>query len=252
MASVTFDFSGSTVLVTGGSRGIGRAIVERLAETGANVGFTYHSSEESARALCEQLERFPGKRLALKADASDASATQRVIDNVEEKLGTINGLVNNAGIKKDQALFQMEASAWRDVIETNLSGTFFMTQAVVKKMVRSGGGKIVNMTSVSGMVASPGQTNYAASKAGIIALTQSLSAEVARFDIQVNAVAPGFISTDMVDSMPDPAKKAAKQRVPARRFGEVREVADLVLFLLSPASAYVNGQTFVIDGGMTA
>lgn len=252
MAKINFDFSGSTVLVTGGSRGIGKAIVAALAEAGANVAFTYRSNEEAAQKVCAELEAHPGKLLAVQTDAADPDLAPKVYAEVEEKLGPVDGLVNNAGITDDMAMFRMGADNWRRVIQTNLDGTFFLSQAAVKAMIHNKAGKIVNMTSVSGMVASPGQTNYSASKAGIIGMTRSLAAEVARFNIQVNAIAPGFIATEMMDAMPEKAIKGAKKKIPAKRFGETREVAELVMYLLSPASDFITGQTVVIDGGMTA
>ncbi len=247
------DLTNKTYLVTGGSRGIGKAIVEKLVASGASVVFTYKSSQAQANTLVENLQKnAKGKVIAMQADISHSFEAERLIENIQEAIGDIDGVINNAGITQDKPFFQMDAPSWEAVINTNLSGTYYITKALLNKLIRRDNGKIINMASVSGLRGSMGQANYSASKAAIMSLTKTLALELARFNVQVNAVAPGFIETEMVENMDTNAKKNIKQMVPARRMGRADEVADAVLYLLSPSANYITGHTLVIDGGLTA
>ncbi|WP_211321252.1 3-oxoacyl-ACP reductase FabG [Arcicella aurantiaca] len=246
---MNIDLTNKKYLVTGGSRGIGKAIVERLANAGATVAFTYKSSDAEAQKIVEQ---FNHKVFAFKADISDENTSISLIENIENQIGELDGLINNAGITMDKPFFKMETEAWQSVINTNLNGTFYLSKAVINKFIRKDNSKIINMASVSGLRGSAGQANYSASKAAMIAFTKTLAVEFARFNVQVNAIAPGFIETEMTEQMDENIKKNIRQMVPARRMGRASEVADAVLFLLSPSANYITGHTLVIDGGLMA
>lgn len=234
-------------LVTGGSRGIGRALVEAFSEAGYSVVFTYSTSEGVAQALVEQL----GPTVTgLQADVRDYDRATQVVAETIAKYGALSVLVNNAGIKKDGPLMKMDPAAWRDVIDTNLNGTFNYSRAAVGGMLRTGGA-IVNVTSVSGVIGMAGQTNYSASKAGVIGLTKALAKEIARFGVRVNAVAPGFIDTDMTAVMDEITRKKLYAQIPAGQAGTSQDVARLVLYLAGDESKYVTGQVWNIDGGLT-
>lgn len=246
---MNIDLTNKKYLVTGGSRGIGKAIVERLANAGATVAFTYKSSDAESQKIVEQFNK---KVFAFKADISDENTSISLIEKIENQIGELDGLINNAGITMDKPFFKMETDAWQAVINTNLNGTFYLSKAVINKFIRKENSKIINMASVSGLRGSAGQANYSASKAAMIAFTKTLAVEFARFNVQVNAIAPGFIETEMTEQMDENIKKNIRQMVPARRMGKASEVADAVLFLLSPSANYITGHTLVIDGGLMA
>ncbi|MFD0963080.1 3-oxoacyl-ACP reductase [Pseudofulvibacter geojedonensis] len=246
------DLTNKLFLITGGSKGIGKAIVEKFYESGAKVAFTYNSNQESAEEIISTLGNDTSRVKCYKLDVKNYNEIEQLIPQIEEDMGEIYGLVNNAGITKDGAFFRMQPEDWSDVIDTNLNGVFNMTKAFGNKVIRRGEGKIINISSVSGLKGSQGQANYASSKAAIISLTKTLAREFASFGVQVNAVAPGFIATEMVDAMPEPAKKKINSMVPMKRMGESEEVAEAVEFLASPSSNYITGHTLVIDGGLTA
>jgi 3-oxoacyl-[acyl-carrier protein] reductase len=236
-------------LVTGGSRGIGRAIVEELVRSNWKVGFTYSSSEEAANSLVAGLGG-TSSLLACKADVREYQRASEVVAQVEHSLGPIDLLVNNAGIKQDSALFRMDPGKWKVVIDTNLGGTFNYSQNVILGMIKRGSGVIINIVSVSGMIGLAGQTNYSASKAGIIGFTKALAKEVARFHIRVNAVAPGFIETDMLSDMPEAARKSMFAQIPLGSPGTPKQVAQVVAFLAGEDSGYITGQVLPGEGGM--
>jgi len=233
----------SVALVTGGSRGIGRAIVEELAAKGYQVAFTYAGN----RAAAESLD---GVAKAYQADARDFSCAEKVVADVQSVLGPIDVLVNNAGIKRDGALHNMDPVAWQEVIDTNLTGTFNYSRAVMKHLIRRGG-SVINITSVSGIIGMAGQTNYSASKAGVIGFTKALAREVARFGVRVNAVAPGFIDTDMTASIDDNARKKLYAQIPLGKTGTATQVARAVLYLASDDASYITGQVLTMDGGLS-
>lgn len=234
-------------LVTGGGRGIGRAIVEQFSAAGYSVVFTYSSNASAANELVEKL----GSTVtAVQANVRDFERAQQVAAETIAKYGPISVLVNNAGIRNDVSLLKMDPAVWRDVIDTNLTGTFNYSRAVVGGMLRTGGA-VVNVTSVSGVIGMAGQTNYSASKAGVIGLTKALAKEVARFGIRVNAVAPGFIDTDMTASIDENTRKKLYSQIPSGQAGTAEDVARLVLFLAGDESKYVTGQVWNIDGGLT-
>lgn len=237
----------STALVTGGSRGIGRSIVEALHAAGYKVAFTYASNPDAAAELQTKLGE---NALAFQADVKDFDRAVEVIEAAKTALGPITVLVNNAGIRKDVSLARMTQDQWRDVIDTNLTGVFNYSRNVIGGMMRTGG-SIVNVTSVSGVIGMAGQANYSASKAGVIGFTRALAKEVARFEVRVNAIAPGFIDTDMTSSMDEATRKKLYAGIPAGRAGTAEEVAKLALYLASPDSAYVTGQVWNMDGGLS-
>lgn len=246
------DLTDKLFLITGGSKGIGSAIVKKFYDSGAKVAFTYNSNQVAAEKIVASLGGDNSRLKCYKLDVKNYEDIEQLIPEIESDMGDIYGLINNAGITKDGAFFRMKHSDWKDVIDTNLNGVFNVTKAFGNKAIRRGEGKIVNISSVSGMKGSQGQANYASSKAAIISLTKTLAREFASFGVQVNAVAPGFIATEMVDAMPDTAKKKINSMVPMRRMGESKEVADAVEFLASSSSDYITGHTLVIDGGLTA
>ncbi|HEY8770746.1 MAG TPA: 3-oxoacyl-ACP reductase FabG [Thermoleophilaceae bacterium] len=235
--------------MTGASRGIGAAIARSLAADGWPVGVNYRSDEEGAERVVAEIEEAGGKALAIQADVSDEDAPDELFKTLEEHFGgPVLVLVNNAGVRADALSPQIDDEAWARVLDTNLSAAFRTTRRALKPMMRARFGRIVNIASVVGQRANPGQANYAASKAGLVALTATVAAEVARRSITVNAVAPGLVETDMTDGIGD----ALLEAVPARRAGTPEEVAACVRFLASDEAAYVNGTTLTVDGGMTA
>lgn len=235
--------------MTGASRGIGAAIARSLAADGWPVGVNYRSDEEGADRVVAEIEEAGGKALAIQADVSDEDAPDELFKTLEEHFGgPVLVLVNNAGVRADALSPQIDDEAWARVLDTNLSAAFRTTRRALKPMMRARFGRIVNIASVVGQRANPGQANYAASKAGLVALTATVAAEVARRSITVNAVAPGLVETEMTDGIGDALLKA----VPARRAGTPEEVAACVRFLASDDAAYVNGTTLTVDGGMTA
>ena len=245
------DLTGQVALVTGASRGIGRAIATRLAACGATVAGvarTLPGLEGTLSAIREA----GGAAEGFAANVADGADIERVVAEVEAKFGAIHVLVNNAGITRDGLMLRMEESAWDDVIDTNLKGTFLFTKAVGIVMMRGRYGRIVNISSVSGLMGNPGQANYSASKAGVIGFSKTVARELASRGITVNVVAPGFITTDMTDSLPDKIKAEVKERIPVRRLGAPEDIADLVCYLAGPSAGYVTGQVIAVDGGMTA
>ena len=245
------ELRGKICLVTGGSRGIGRAIVTAMADAGADVAFTYHSSKEQAEALAQSISEQKAVRCrAYQADVAIAEQMQGVVTAVEKELGPVTILVNNAGITRDKSFLKMTRSMWEEVMHVDLDGVFYTTQLVVQDMLGAGWGRIINISSIVGQTGNFGQTNYAAAKGAVISFTESLARELARKSITVNAVAPGFIDTDMVSGMPEAALNQVKAMTPMGRLGKPEEIADAVVFLASPRSSYVTGQVLGVNGGM--
>ncbi len=240
----------STALITGGSRGIGKAMVEEFAAAGYAVAFTYAENSAAAEALVERLLGEGKSAAAFQADARDYERACEVVRQTRQSFGPITALVNNAGIRRDGLLHNMDPKDWLDVIGTNLTGTFNYQRAALKDMLRTGGA-IVNVTSVSGITGMKGQTNYSASKAGIIGLTKSLAKEVARFGVRVNAIAPGFIETDMTTGMDEAVRNKLYAQIPMGKPGKARDVARLALYLAGEDAAYITGQVMTMDGGLS-
>ena len=238
-------------IVTGASRGIGRAIVEELVCEGAKVSFTYARQSDAAEETVQSTKTLGQEALAIQADAGDFKRAQEIVAETIARFGQLDGLVNNAGILRDKALAMMEPSDWSDVIKTNLTGVFNLCRAAIITLMKQRSGRIVNITSVTGVVGSSRQTNYSASKAGIIGFTKALAKEVAGHNITVNAIAPGYIETDMTANLDAKRLEEAHRNIPLGRFGQPQEVAKLAAFLLSDHSAYITGQTLVVDGGLT-
>lgn len=239
------------VLVTGGTRGIGRGIVEAFANDGYDVVFTYQRSAETAGLMTTRHDN--GATISgYVCNSSDEVAVREFSNTMLVTRGAPYAIVNNVGITRDAALIGMQIDQWKDVINTNLNSAFFMIRCFVQAMVELGDGVILQMSSVSGIKGNIGQTNYSATKAALIGMTRSLALELARFNIRVNAIAPGFIATEMVDQLPESQQASIRKSIPLRRLGSVKEVAALTRFLASADGAYITGQTFVIDGGLTA
>jgi len=236
------------VIVTGASRGIGEAIARDLAAAGFRLALVARSADR-LEALAAELG---GDCRAHPGDIANWDDVQRIVNAVHEEFGSVDGLVNNAGVTRDGLLMRMSPEQWREPIAVNLDGTFHFTRAVTPIMMRQRQGRIVNITSVIGVTGNAGQANYAASKAGIIALTKSVAKELGSRGVTCNAVAPGYISTEMTADLPEKIRSAMLDRIPLKRFGEGRDVAGVVRFLLSPEAAYITGQTLVVDGGMIA
>lgn len=243
-------FEGRSVLVTGGSRGIGKAIVRMFSAEGAKVAFTYVKSAAEAQALQQECAGKGAQCLAIQADAKDFDAAKACIEKVKEVFGGLDILVNNAGITKDKALMMMAPEEWLDVVNTNLNGTFNFTRNAVITFLKQKSGCVVNISSISGVIGMARQTNYSASKAGIIGFTRALAREVAAYNIRINAVAPGFIETDMVAGMQEAVREKMKGVIPLSRFGSVEDVASAVKFLAGDEARYITGQVLVVDGGL--
>lgn len=242
---------GKSAIVTGGSRGIGEALVRRYAAEGAQVAFTYHSSEEKANALAAEVQEQSGQTvLAFRSDASSYQEAEALVASVLEAFGTIDILVNNAGITKDNLMLRMSEEQWDAVIQTNLKSVFNLTKHILRPMMRSRGGSIINMSSVVGVFGNAGQANYSASKAGIIGFSKSIAKEVGSRNIRCNAVAPGFIETEMTAVLDDKTREVFLSGIPMKRLGKGEEVADLCVFLGSDRSAYISGQVISICGGL--
>jgi 3-oxoacyl-[acyl-carrier protein] reductase len=242
---------GRVAIVTGGGRGIGRAVAVRLANEGANVAISYRSNDVSAEEAAEEVRAAGVKCEVFKGDVASPEDVKALFEGVGEAFGRIDILVNNAGLTRDNLMMRMKEDEFDDVISTNLKGTYLCTRAALRPMIRARWGRIVNISSVVGLVGNPGQANYAASKAGIIGFTKSVAREVAQRGITANVVAPGYVETELTGSLPEKVKDQIRDQVPAGRFGEAGEVAEVVAFLAGDGAGYVTGQTLAVDGGMT-
>lgn len=238
------------VFVTGGSRGIGKEVALKFADEGYDVVVNYVSDKTDVEGLKKEFEEKGVKSLILKADVSKSEEVENVVKEIIENFGKIDVLVNNAGITKDNLLMRMSEEEFDRVLEINLKGTFLVTKAVTKYMIKKRTGSIINLSSVVGVSGNAGQCNYAASKAGIIGFTKSIAKELASRNIRANVVAPGFIATDMTDVLPDNVKENIYGQIPLKRMGEAKEVAELIYFLGSKNSSYITGQVIHVDGGM--
>ncbi|HPT76031.1 MAG TPA: 3-oxoacyl-[acyl-carrier-protein] reductase [Defluviitaleaceae bacterium] len=239
-----------TALITGGSRGIGKAIAIRLAEKGNNIVFSYVSNEEAAQKTLEEIKSKGVKVLAFKADVSSYDECQKLIDTTVKEMGSIDILVNNAGIIRDNLIMRMKEEEFDEVIRVNLKGVFNCIKHVSKIMLKQKSGRIINISSIIGLIGNIGQINYAAAKAGLHGITKSAAKELASRGITVNAIAPGFIESDMTNTLADKYKEAIIKAIPLGRIGKAKEVADLVCFLASEEANYITGQIICVDGGM--
>jgi 3-oxoacyl-[acyl-carrier protein] reductase len=244
------QLEGRAALVTGGTRGIGRAIVVALAKAGADVALTYNSNEALAQEVVAEVQALGRKAKAIKVDVSIVDEAASAIEETTKEFGKLDILVNNAGVTKDTLLMRMSEADWDLVIDTNLKGVFNTTKAAIRPMMSQKRGKVINITSVVALTGNPGQANYCASKAGVIGFTKSVAKEVASRNITVNAIAPGFIETDMTGKLNDAQKDALLGLIPLKRAGKPEDIANTVVFLASEAGDYITGQTLVVDGGM--
>jgi 3-oxoacyl-[acyl-carrier protein] reductase len=244
------DLSGKSAVVTGGSRGIGRAIVLRLATQGADVAFSYRGNEAAANETAREVEAKGRTALAVQGDATDPAAAEALVKAALDAFGKIDILVNNAGITRDGLIMRMTPEIFRDVLETNLFGAFYATKAVTRPMLKARAGRIINITSVSGQAGQMGQANYSSAKAGLIGLTKATARELASRGITCNAVAPGFVLTELTQSLPEDLKTQIVERTPLGRFGTTEEIADAVAFLASDEARFITGQVLAVDGGL--
>lgn len=241
---------GKVAIITGASRGIGKGIAEKFIEQGATVVFTYASSEEKARALEAELSSKGGVAKGFKSDAADFNAAHELVEQVIAEFGKIDILVNNAGITRDNLLMRMSEEQWDEIMRVNLKSVFNLTKAATKHMLKARSGSIINMSSVVGVKGNAGQSNYAASKAGIIGFTKSVAAELGSRNIRCNAIAPGFIETEMTGALDEKVVQSWRDAIPLKRGGTAEDVANATLFLASDMSAYITGQTLNVCGGM--
>lgn len=241
---------GKTAVITGASRGIGRAIALDLAEQGANIVVNYSGSEAKAYEVVEEIKQMGGNAIAVRANVAYMEEVQAMMKKSLEQFGTIDILVNNAGITRDNLLMRMKEDEWDDVININLKGVFNTTKAVTRQLMKQRSGRIINIASIVGVSGNPGQANYVAAKAGVIGLTKTTARELASRHINVNAIAPGFITTDMTDKLNEEVKSEMLKQIPLARFGDAKDIASVVSFLASEKSAYITGQTIHVDGGM--
>lgn len=244
------DLTGKTAIITGASRGIGAEIAKRFAQAGAKVVVNYSGSQEKAEAVVEAIKENGGEAIAVKADVADSEAVKAMVDAAMDTFGSVDILVNNAGITRDNLMMRMKDDEWDDVINTNLKGVFICTKAVTRQMMKQRSGRIVNIASIVGVMGNAGQANYVASKAGVIGLTKTTARELSSRGITANAIAPGFITTDMTDELGEDIQKTMLAQIPLGRFGKPEEVAKAALFLASDDSSYMTGQTLHLDGGM--
>lgn len=241
---------GKVALVTGASRGIGREIALELAREGASVAVNYAGSEAKALELVDEIKSMGTEAIAIQADVSNSESVNEMVKQTIEQFGKLDILVNNAGITKDNLLMRMKESEWDDVININLKGVFLCTKAVTRQMMKQRSGRIINISSIVGVSGNPGQANYVAAKSGVIGLTKTSAKELSSRGITVNAIAPGFITTDMTDKLNEEVKSEMLKQIPLARFGEPKDIARAAVFLASNDSNYITGQTLHIDGGM--
>lgn len=239
-----------TAVVTGASRGIGQAIALELAKQGAKVVVNYSGSEARAQQVVEQIQAAGGEAIAVQANVADAESVAQLMNKALETFGSIDILVNNAGITRDNLLMRMKEDEWDDVMNTNLKGVFLCTKAVTRQMMKQRSGRIINISSIVGVSGNAGQANYVAAKAGVIGLTKTTAKELASRNILVNAIAPGFITTDMTDELSEELKQAMLAQIPLAKLGQPEDIAKTVAFFASDAANYITGQTLHVDGGM--
>ena len=244
------DLAGKRVIVTGAARGIGRAIALEAASRGADIAFNYLKSEQQAWELRDQIEALGVRALVFKLDVSDLKGVREMVNGVKKEFGAVDGLVNNAGLTRDKLLMAMSEDDWSEVIRTNLTGAFNFARAAIFMMMKARRGAIVNITSVSGIAGMAGQVNYSAAKAGLIGMTKAMAKEVGPMGVRVNALALGFVETDMTASLAAQHRAAALNLIPLGRFGTVHEVTPIAAFLLSDASSYITGAVIQVDGGL--
>jgi 3-oxoacyl-[acyl-carrier protein] reductase len=244
-------FANKIAVVTGGGRGIGQEIARKLAAEGAKVAVVSRSESSCGKAADEINAEFPGAAKAYAVDVADHDAVQELAKKIGDELGPVNILVNNAGVTRDTLLMRMKEEDWDTVLDTNLKGAFNTVKAFMRPLMKAEDPRIINIASVIGLIGNAGQTNYSASKAGLIGFTKAVARELAGRSVTCNAVAPGFITTDMTGELPDAVKEAVLQKIPLGSFGETTDIAEMVAFLASPAARYITGQVFAVDGGMT-
>lgn len=246
------DLKNHVALITGASRGIGKAVAVRLARDGAKIGVNYHTGKAEAESVVKEIEESGGDAISLYGDVTLDVDVRDIVQKIRDRWDNIDILVNNAGIRRDKILLRLSENDWNAVLDTNLKSAYLCSKAVLPSMVRQRWGRIINMSSVVGLSGNAGQANYAASKAGLIGLTKTIAREVASRNITANALAPGYIVTEMVESLPDDLRDQVLGRIPLGRFGTAADVAGMVAFLCSEEASYVTGQVIGIDGGMAA